>query len=400
MIDAPPALPLARDPVSAALAGTSVLVARRGSAQLRVSAVPAIGGDGTPVFSFRAPAGWDVSIRLAASPSRAVASVERSRVTDLDSDVVQTFIGPALGPWTALGPLEHDNEAAFPLREQVEGDTVFTTVARPGDGEATVVVRDPNPRELPLPGGASSAIFAGDLVAYEVRKPTEDRPLNSSVVLANWHTGAIQRVVEFPDGIDLLQALRPDGRFAVTLGENVDVYDVRPGHSPQRLTHNRGFPALNPARYAASTSSFASITAYACWTPMATCAPLERPPHSSTASPLTTRACCGGPTDCLMIAPVTAPAARTPVNGPCPRSEIELDNSADAKLARTLPVRLHCVPRPRAAAARCGCAQGPHATARSACISATRSRLDAPGRSAYGSQPAAMPSCGARAARR
>ena len=328
MIGAPPPLPLARNPVSAALAGSSVLVARRGSEQLRVSAVPAIGGDGRPVFSFRAPADWDVSIRLAASPSRAVASVERSRVSDLDSDVVQTFIGPALGPWTALGPLEHDNEAAFPLREQVEGDTVFTTCRPAEDGDATVVVRDPNPRELPLPSDASSAIFAGDLVAYEVRKPTEERPLNSSVVLANWHTGAIQRVVEFPEGSTSSQALRPDGRFAVTLGENDDVYDVRPGHSPQRLTHNRGFPPLNPARYAGEYLVFRVDNRLRVLDPDGHVRAFGTPTAQLDGFTTDDTRVLWWANDCLMIAPVTAPAARTPGKGPCPRSEIELDNSA------------------------------------------------------------------------
>jgi hypothetical protein len=51
--------------------------------------------------------------------------------------------------------------------------------------------------------------------------------------------------------------------------------------------------------------------------------------------------------DCLLIADVTEPAARTPAAGPCPRSEVMIDDAnANPNLARTLPVVVRCVAAP------------------------------------------------------
>jgi hypothetical protein len=314
-------------------------------------AVPATGGAGWPVFSFRAPADWDASIRLDASPSRAVTTVERSHDTDpaaADADAVRTFSGPPLGPWAALGPVVHTgDDAGFPVREQVEGDTVFTTVSRGNEsGDVAIIVRDPNPREVPLPEGARNAIFAGDLVAYELLEPTEAHPFASRVVIANWRTGAAVRVIDFRDGIDALVALRPDGRFAVTLGEHDDVYDMRPGRAPQRLTHYPAFPPLAPPRYAGDYLVFQVGNRLRRLDPDGHVRTLGTPTAQLDGFTADDTRVLWWANDCLLIAPVTAPTAPTIGKGPCPRSEIALDNSRVAKLARSLPVRLRCVAAP------------------------------------------------------
>ena len=49
---------------------------------------------------------------------------------------------------------------------------------------------------------------------------------------------------------------------------------------------------------------------------------------------------------CLLVAPVTEPAATAPGAGPCARAELELPGRPNPKLRRTLHVRLRCVAAP------------------------------------------------------
>ena len=46
------------------------------------------------------------------------------------------------------------------------------------------------------------------------------------------------------------------------------------------------------------------------------------------------------------MAAVTDPVAAAPATGPCPRSELTVDNDANARLGRELPIRLRCVAAP------------------------------------------------------
>jgi hypothetical protein len=50
---------------------------------------------------------------------------------------------------------------------------------------------------------------------------------------------------------------------------------------------------------------------------------------------------------CLLLADVSEPPATAIGTGPCPLSEVELDEHIDYDLARTLPVRVDCVAAPR-----------------------------------------------------
>ena len=76
-----------------------------------------------------------------------------------------------------------------------------------------VVVRDPEPREVPFAPGesASSATFAGDLVATVRNGGGEDSTI---LVVRDWRTGAMVTTADLQDGINAI-ALRPDGRAAV-----------------------------------------------------------------------------------------------------------------------------------------------------------------------------------------
>src|SRR6478736_5023147 len=185
----PPPLPLARGGEGAVLAGDHVLLARVHKNQLRDFAIPATGGDGVPVFSFTAPEHAQPSIRLAASPQRAAATVEYKDDTG-DPAAEQPFSGPVLGPWSAFGPLQ---QIPFPWRQQLDGERVFTTEIRgPSIPDQAVVVRDPEAQEVALDDrAASSAVFGGDVMASVTLAHGEDaEAIGRRLVVANWRTGA------------------------------------------------------------------------------------------------------------------------------------------------------------------------------------------------------------------
>jgi hypothetical protein len=208
-------------------AGDQVLVARRSGANLRVSAIPLSGGAARQVFSFDAPDGLrPESAALDASAQRAALTIEMGEEPGR-TDAVQTFAGPVAGGWSELQPFTELGRpgAVYPLRQQVDGERIFTTESR-GD-DVRVVVRDPDPHEVAFASGEnpSDPTFAGDLVAYGIG--------DNGLVVRDWRSGAVVHSAQLPNGFGSI-ALRPDGRAAVTVFDG-PLFEVRPGAPPRLI---------------------------------------------------------------------------------------------------------------------------------------------------------------------
>lgn len=286
-----------------------------------------------------------MTLRLAASAQRAAATIE---VEPEDGDLPTTFqmvTGPALGPWVGIAPPA--STPPFPLGQQVDGDRVFTTEhRRPG---TAVVVRDPDPRDVPATGReAAFATFAGDLMAYATTVPGKD-DTPRRLVIAEWRTGAVRRTVDLPAALGPV-ALRPDGRVALVVQDPGDLYDIRPGKRPRRY----GVGA-NQVRFAGEHIVFTDLEE--------TRASVIDPDGTVRRFGLPTRSFGGFTTDdrnvlwvangCLLAAPPTSRFARALGPGPCPRSEVDVGALPDgARFARSLPIRVRCVAAPRRCAGR------------------------------------------------
>jgi len=122
--------------------GDQVLVAQTRGANLRVVSIPLAGGAARQVFSFDVPSGLvPVSASLSASAQRAALILEMGPGPG-QPEAVQTFAGPLAGGWVTLQPFTRTSNpgAVSPVRQQADGDRLFTTESR---GEDTrVVVRD------------------------------------------------------------------------------------------------------------------------------------------------------------------------------------------------------------------------------------------------------------------
>lgn len=323
-----------------ALAGDHALLAHVEQHRLRVSAVPLSGGAPRPVFAFDGPAGARISLRLAASAQRAAATIEvedRRQVTTL-----QMVTGPALGPWTAVAPATAD--PPFPLEQRVDGDRVFTTEVRGRSRETAVVVRDPDPHDLPLQGiEATFAPFAGELMAYPTNVPGEPDWLGRRLVIADWRTAAVRRTVDFPDVLHRF-ALRADGRAAVIVDDPGALYDLRPGQSPKRYRVD-----ADDLQFAGDHLVFTGDDGDRprVLDPDGTIRPLGPPTRSLRDLDTGDAHVLWIANDCLLVAPVTARATDPPGPGPCSRGEIAVANMRGApKLARTVPAPLRCVTAP------------------------------------------------------
>lgn len=196
-----------------------------------------------------------------------------------DIAATQIFSGPPLGPWAPAGPMIRD--FVLPWQHQL--------------------VRDPEPRDLALP---MSAVFAGDLVAYSERTPDED-------------AGAIGR-----------RLVVAELRASTTCASRSSTSRCAPtgasrSRSPKPTGSTRSAWGPLPGASTAAPSPSTS---------------LRRPPARTSSCPST-----AGCNDCLLIADVNAPAAPAPAAGPCPRTEVAIDDSGpNPDLRRTLPATLRC----------------------------------------------------------
>jgi len=187
--------------------GDQVLVAQTRGANLRVVSIPLAGGAARQVFSFDVPSGLvPVSASLSASAQRAALILEMGPGPG-QPEAVQTFAGPLAGGWVTLQPFTRTSNpgAVSPVRQQADGDRLFTTESR---GEDTrVVVRDPAPHEVAFAEGEAEHVarFAGDFVATYVGGEQE----RSRLVVRDWRTGVVTTSAEVPDSFQFI-ALRND----------------------------------------------------------------------------------------------------------------------------------------------------------------------------------------------
>jgi hypothetical protein len=328
-------------PDAFALAGESVLALNATERTLTVDALPQ-----GRVFSYDAPAGSAPFGRLAASPRRAALTLSLRDDTS-DFAAAQVFSGPALGPWAPLTPMNRLSENfVLPWQHQVEGERVFTSEIRGSLENNVVVVRDPEARDLALP---YTAVFAGDLVAYtELAPGQEPDAIGARLVVAEWRTGFRRGVTDLPEPIEHL-ALRPDGRVALTLADSGGIFEVRPGTAPRRV-FRRATGYDEPLAFAGEHLVFAEYGQLRVLDPSGKVRAFGTPTEEFGDFVTDDRRVLWTANDCLLIADVTAPAAPAPAAGPCPRTEIALDDSGpNPNLRRTLPVTLWCV----AAPARC-----------------------------------------------
>lgn len=355
-IDRPRALARIDDDAGFALAGDAALVARARGRILVARAIPLSGaGPASDVFRFEAPEGAVPSPRLDASSLRAGLVV----TTEDDGSslrAAQSFAGPATGPWEALTPLrELQRDEFFPAWNQVDGETLFTTELRGDLREIRFVVREPGaePREVDLPPEVIETVFAGDLVAYAVPvkgQPSDDEPRR--LVVRNWRTAEQRSTAVIREGIESID-LRPDGRVVVN-DDGGGLIELRDGTTQRRLTRTGIAPA-----YVGDRIVFVRQAEREGDERLAVVEPGGR----VRAFGVPTARIQGFAVDgsrvlwrgngCLLVADVTARAAADPGRGPCPRSELFLDDYGGSPVldrSRRVPLTLRCI-----AAAPPGC---------------------------------------------
>ena len=317
-----------------ALAGEAALVSRPSGRVLQVFAHPLDGSAARMVFSVDPPPGLEPDgRRLAASAQRAAITVTWGELSD-NVEVVQAFGGPPGGPWTAFGPLSAP-DAVFPWGHQVDGDRLFSTESRGGLLDLAVVARDPDPHDVAFaaPEDALFAVFAGDLVAHTSGK---------ALVVREWRTGVERSRVKLPGDAEGI-ALRPDGRVAVTT-ENDRLYELR-GGKLRLLSRD----ARRPLAYAGDRLLFTDSDDQP-----RVIAPSGRvrrfgPPTETFGGFVTEgERVLWVANGCLLVDKATAAPSAAPGKGPCPRSELALDDSGgNPRLGRTIPVGLRCIAAPR-----------------------------------------------------
>jgi hypothetical protein len=325
-------------------------VALAGAIRGRVLTIRALPLDGatpaTDALEFEAQEGAEPGYLLDASSERAaiVVSSEGDR-----SRAVQAFAGPPRGPWEPLGPLRAPQGDEFaPGWHDVDGATLFTTEFRGDYRKVRTIVREPGaaPREVDLPMAFPLA-FAGDFVAYGVPvkgQPEDDEPRR--LVLRNWRTGERRASTIVREGIEELD-VRPDGRVVVN-DDGGGLLELRDG-ALRRLTRTGVQPA-----YAGDRIVFVRQGEREGDEGLAVVEPdgRVRPFGVRTArlegfdvdgSRVLWRA-----NGCLLVADLTAAAAPAPSAGPCPRSELFMDDIDQPAVGRSrrVPLTLRCVAAP------------------------------------------------------
>ena len=325
------------------LSGDRVVFTETNGRKLRVLSMPLAGGAAQTIFTYTAPAGrYPYGEQLVASPGR-VAMLVVYRDTRGGDTTSLVFAGTATGGWSAVvaaTPL--DITRPFPNVVQLAGDHVVT-FERTGDGlgEYDVAVYDPVRRVLPLPVGT---LFNGDLAIRSERGPLDKAP-RERIIVTNWRTGEQVTAAEFDDIIESYE-VAPDGRALVTVGDTL--LEVAPGGAVTRLTHAVDAPMRAGERVLFFRKDGIGV--------------LERNGIRRRFGVRTERLerfvtdgsnVLWSANGCLLLAPITDPAARAPGPGPCARSEAALSSSVKGRTAR---IKVRCVAAPPAVAgARSSC---------------------------------------------
>ena len=280
------------------------------------------------MFAFDAAPGAQPAAGLAASPQKAAIALSVDDDTG-DFTYTQALAGPPAGPFTPLTPLvKREEGAVLQLRNQVVGETVFSTEIRGSIDNWAVVARDPEPHDVPqLPPTAFTVVFAGDLVAYGSER---------RLVVQDWRTGAVRTAIDLPDPAEQV-ALRPDGRVAAVTTEGA-LYD-----GTRRLTGR-----AEAVAFAGDRIVFRYQGAMRVIEPSGRIRAFGVPSYYLEGFTTDGTRVMWWTQQCLMLADASEPAADAIGPGPCPRSEAVVDEEADdAPVAATVPVRIECIAAPR-----------------------------------------------------
>ena len=294
-------------------------------------AVPAAGGPARRVLSFRGRGrGAGDSPRLRAR-ARDHARHRRAR------RAAPGLLGPARRPVDRGSMTPRDRSFRAPGRWR---PAVHVRVREPRSTTSSVTVRDPDPRDRPLPGGPRCGRRR---LRRRSRGLRDGRPIRRARLA---HRGAARPSPSCPTSRPSID-LRDDGRALVATDDG-ELFDVPPGGVARRIARSAGKPRFAGEHIVfvrgpgptASAPCASSIRAAAC---------------ARSASPPTRLG--GFITDgtrvlweangCLLVAPVTDPIAAAPGPGPCPRSELTAGRRPEPEPGPHHPVTLRCVAAPR-----------------------------------------------------
>jgi hypothetical protein len=336
-----------------ALAGDSVLVVRERRREFAVTSLPS----GRAVARFPLVAGGPGFVQVAASATTATLVVVepfgRRRF-----GAAQVFAGPPAGPFAPLGPKQRARRGGYlPYGAEVDGDRILLAEVR-DDLEAyrsSVVEPGAPPRPLALPRSSGLATaLAGDLVAF----PTVPRGTRRGadvearrIVVRDWRTGADRWSATLagdePDAIDL----RADGRAVVGL-EDGGVVEIAPGGTAVRTVDRRGrLPqfagdAIVYVRRGAREGGDDRLMLAA---PGAAARPFGVPASLIGDLDADDRRVVWTANGCVLSAALGDAAAAAPAAGPCPRSEVVLDDGHRTRVdrrTRRVAFVLRCVAAP------------------------------------------------------
>ena len=327
---APRALATVGEDEGFALSGDRVVFTQTNGRKFRVLSMPVAGGPAQTIFTYSAPPGrLAYGEQLVATPTR-MAMLLAHADRNGQSTTTQVLTGTATGGWTTvIEPRTLDIAVPFPNVVQLAGDHVVT-FERTGEGlgEYDVAVYDPLRRVLAVPVGT---LFNGDLAIRTEPGPLDKAP-RERVVVTNWRTGEQVTAAEFDDIIESYE-VAPDGRALVTVGDTL--VEVAPGGAVTRLTHAVAAPMRAGERVLFFRKDGIGV--------------FERNGAKRRFGVRTERLerfvtdgsnVLWSANGCLLLAPITDPAARAPGPGPCARSEAAVSSSVKGRTAR---VKVRCV---------------------------------------------------------
>ena len=308
------------------LSGDRVVFTETSGRKLRVLSMPLTGGPAQTIFRYTAPPGHLVyGEQLVATPTRLAMLLAHSDRNG-ESTTTQVLTGTPTGGWiVVVPPRASGKDLPFANVVQLAGEQVVTYERLSWDAdEFELALYEPRRRVLPLPVGT---LFSGDL-AIRTERPER-------VVVTNWPTGEPVTAAEFDDLIKSYE-VASDGRALVTVGDTL--LEVAPGGAVTRLTHAVDAPMRAGERVLFFRKAGIGV--------------FERngtKRHFGVRTERVERFVTDGDNvlwsanGCLLLAPITDPAARAPGPGPCARSEAALSSSVKGRTAR---IKVRCVAAP------------------------------------------------------
>ncbi|MDA0172444.1 hypothetical protein OJ998_25290 [Solirubrobacter taibaiensis] len=330
---APRALAAVGEDEGFVLSGDRVVFTQTNGRKIRVLSMPLAGGAAQTIFTYTAPPGrLAYGEQLVATPTRVamlLAHSDRNR----QSTTTQVLAGTATGGWSVVvPPRASGKDLPFANVVQLAGDDVVTYERLSWEqDEFELALYDPLRRVLPLPVGT---LFHGDLAIRSERGPLDEAP-RERVLVTNWRTGEPVTAAEFDDIIKSYE-VATDGRALVTVGDTL--LEIAPGGAVTRLTEAVDSPMRAGERVLFFRTDGIGV--------------FERNGAKRRFGVRTEQLerfvtdgnnVLWSANGCLLLAPITDPAARAPGPGPCARSEAALTLSVKGRTAR---VKVRCVAAP------------------------------------------------------